>query len=583
MPPPPAATTAAAALRTFLRRCGGPPLPARRHLTGAPSTAAAGELLPVAPAASKDLQFCVVGSGPAGFYTAEKLLRQFGDAARVDVLDQLPTPFGLVRSGVAPDHPETKLVNNQFAALATNDARCRFVGNVALGRDVSLAQLRRHYHGVILAYGAESDRQLGIPGEASQHSWHWLVSRCTDLGGMHSAREFVWWYNGHPWHADLAPDLNAHESAVVLGQASPGAPSVSYQILRPTLARTQACIFGSKLCPSDISEKSQGNVALDVARILLRDPDELAATDIAAHALTALRKSTIRKVYLVGRRGPAQAACTARELRELLNLKSIHVHVSPEDLDISEADKAELKVNRSHRRVFELFQKAVRTGAQAVGPAARQVYFVFFRRPTEILGNMDNTHVNGVRLEKTTLQPGGLGKPQRAIGLGEFEDIPCGLVLRSIGYKSIPVTGLHFDHAKGIVPNRLGRVLREVPSEQQDDVGGWGTKAEHYDDGLYVVGWLKRGPTGVIATNLIDAEETVASIAEDSWAGRLPRPASDCGRLQLLNRLADSGARPVDLAGWQRIDAEEVWRGALAGKPREKIVSTADMLQIAGV
>eukprot|EP00850_Spirogloea_muscicola_P003743 SM000015S01243 [mRNA] locus=s15:717692:722281:- [translate_table: standard] len=550
MPPPPAATTAAAVLRTFLRRCGGPPLPlpARRHLTVAPSTAAAGELLPGAPAPSKELQFCVVGSGPAGFYTAEKLLRHFGDAARVDVLDQLPTPFGLVRSGVAPDHPETKLVNNQFAALATSDARCRFVGNVALGRDVSLAQLRRHYHGVILAYGAESDRRLGISGE--------------DLGGMHSAREFVWWYNGHPWHADLAPDLNAHESAVVLGQASPGFSE-------------PAC-----LCAS---EKSQGNVALDVARILLRDPDELAATDIAAHALTVLRKSTIRKVYLVGRRGPAQAACTARELRELLDLKSIHVHVSPEDLDISEADKAELKVNRSHRRVFELFQKVVRTGAQPVSPAARQVYFVFFRRPTEILGNVDNTHVNGVRLEKTTLQPGGLGKPQRAIGLGELEDIPCGLILRSIGYKSIPVPELHFDHTKGIVPNKLGRVLREVPSEQQDDVGGWGTKAEHYEDGLYVVGWLKRGPTGVIATNLIDAEETVASIAEDSWAGCLPRPASDCGRLQLLNRLAESGARPVDLAGWQRIDAEEVRRGVLAGKPREKIVSTADMLQIAGV
>ncbi|GKV11721.1 hypothetical protein SLEP1_g22946 [Rubroshorea leprosula] len=209
------------------------------------------------------LRVCIVGSGPAGFYTAEKMLKKH-QRSEVDIIDRLPTPFGLVRSGVAPDHPETKIVTNQFSRVAQNE-RCSFFGNVNLGTSVSLSELRELYHIVVLAYGAESDRVLGIPGE--------------DLKGVHSAREFVWWYNGHPDGINLDPDLQSTDTAVILGQ---------------------------------------GNVALDVARILLRPTSELATTDIASHALTALEQSSIRKVYLVGRRGPVQAACTAKELREVL-------------------------------------------------------------------------------------------------------------------------------------------------------------------------------------------------------------------------------------------------------------------------
>lgn len=212
---------------------------------------------------AKRLHVCIVGSGPAGFYTAEKMLKRH-EQANVDIIERLPTPFGLVRSGVAPDHPETKVVVNQFSRVGANE-RCSFFGNVSLAKDISLTDLRKLYHVVVLAYGAESDRELGIPGE--------------NLTGIHSAREFVWWYNGHPDCTSFPVDLQSTDTAVVLGQ---------------------------------------GNVALDVARILLRPLNELATTDIAEHALSALQKSCIRKVYLVGRRGPVQAACTAKELREIL-------------------------------------------------------------------------------------------------------------------------------------------------------------------------------------------------------------------------------------------------------------------------
>lgn len=232
----------------------------------------------------RPLRVCVVGSGPAGFYTAEKMLKAH-EGAEVDIIDRLPTPFGLVRSGVAPDHPETKIVTNQFSRVAHKE-RCSFFGNVSLGSSISLYELRQIYHVVVLAYGAESDRVLGIPGE--------------ELNGVHSAREFVWWYNGHPDFSNLTPDLKSTDTAIVLGQ---------------------------------------GNVALDVARILLRPPTELAITDIASHALAALRTSSIRKVYLVGRRGPVQAACTAKELREILAIKDLYVNIKEADLLKTSADE----------------------------------------------------------------------------------------------------------------------------------------------------------------------------------------------------------------------------------------------------
>ncbi|KAG0610595.1 hypothetical protein M758_7G077800 [Ceratodon purpureus] len=462
------------------------------------------------------LQVCIVGSGPAGFYTAEKVLKRF-ERANVDILDRLPTPFGLVRSGVAPDHPETKVVINQFSRVAVSD-RCSYFGNVKLGTDISLEELRKLYDVVVLAYGAESDRRLGVPGE--------------DLVGVHAAREFVWWYNGHPDQANLQPDLQSSDTAVILGQ---------------------------------------GNVALDCARILLRSTEELATTDIAEHALVQLRESRIRRVLLVGRRGPVQAACTAKELREIMGIKGLSVNVHTSDLVTSPADLEEMKVSRSHKRVYELFVKAAGLkSSTSHGIGDRELPFLFFKNPVEILPSSDGARVAGVKLEKTVLQ-GEKGNPQRAVGTGEFEDVSCGLVLKSIGYKSIPVPGLTFDHRQGVVPNLKGRVLSNMEGDSSIEAG------------LFVVGWLKRGPTGIIGTNLIDADETVESIVEDwTTSGLGSHSNSSPPGSQGLQALLEERCIPiVTFEDWLKIHETELELGLQKGKPQEKIVSKEDMLMIA--
>lgn len=453
------------------------------------------------------LRVCVVGSGPAGFYTAEKMLKAH-EKSEVDIIDRLPTPFGLVRSGVAPDHPETKIVINQFSRVARND-RCSFFGNVTLGSSISLSELRQIYNVVVLAYGAESDRALGIPGE--------------ELKGVHSAREFVWWYNGHPDFSNMTPDLKSTDTAIVLGQ---------------------------------------GNVALDVARILLRPHEELAKTDIASHALNALKESSIRKVYLVGRRGPVQAACTAKELREILAIKDLYVNIKESDLKITSLDEEEMKNNRIRKRVFELLSKASKSG-QSQTSGQRELNFTFFRKPEKFLESSDKSgYVAGVHFEKTTLkESGGFGN-QIAAGTGEFEDIKCGLVLKSIGYKSVPVDGLPFDHSKGVVPNIKGRVI----------------SSSNIENGLYVCGWLKRGPTGIIATNLYDAEETVASISDDIEKGEIT--STKLGRKGLLQLLENKKIKFVTFDDWEKIDFEEKRVGGLKGKPREKLTTWKDLLQV---
>ncbi|WVZ76894.1 hypothetical protein U9M48_024815 [Paspalum notatum var. saurae] len=485
--------------------------------------------------ASEPLHVCVVGSGPAGFYTAEKMLKGH-EGAQVDIIDRLPTPFGLVRSGVAPDHPETKIVVNQFSRVAAND-RCSFFGNVTLGRDISLPELRKTYHVVVLAYGAESDRSLGIPGE--------------DLKRIHSAREFVWWYNGHPDMCDLSPDFRNTESAVVLGQ---------------------------------------GNVALDVARILLRCKTELATTDISDYALDALRGSTIRKVYLVGRRGPVQAACTAKELREILGLKNVRVCIKEADLVTSPADEEEIRNSRIQRRVYELLSKAASAHKDNNYKDQKELHFVFFRRPTRFITSENGSKVGAVQLEKTALKGDEVTGKQVAVGTGKFEELKCGLVLKSIGYKSLPVQGLPFDKTRGVVPNLRGRVL-SCESETAT-----------VETGLYVVGWLKRGPTGIVATNLHCAEETVedlknspnsytvsvimvASILEDDKKGVL-RPPSNSekhGRPGLLEILEQKNVRFVPFSGWEKIDSKEKMAGQPRNKPREKITTWDGLLEAANV
>ncbi|BBN07885.1 ferredoxin/flavodoxin---NADP+ reductase [Marchantia polymorpha subsp. ruderalis] len=468
----------------------------------------------VGESGANPLQICVVGSGPAGFYTAEKLLKRFRQA-KVDIVDRLPSPFGLVRSGVAPDHPETKVVINQFTRVA-NSENCSYFGNVKLDEDITLTALRALYHVVVLAYGAESDRSLGIPGEG--------------LSGVHSAREVVWWYNGHPDCVNLPLDLKSTDTAVILGQ---------------------------------------GNVALDVARILLRPVSELATTDISEHAIAALHESNIRKVYLVGRRGPVQAACTAKELREILGIQGLEVKVQQADLATTKLDHDEMKKSRSHKRVYELFCKAAASSATSspLVSSVRQLQFVFYRSPAEILAAGSST-VTGIRLEKTTLS-GDERSGQRAVGTGEFEELECGLVLKSIGYKSLPVRDLPFDHRKGVVPNVQGRVITS-------------TESAAIEPGLYVVGWLKRGPTGIIGTNLICADETVESIVEDTQRGLIDvQSTSMMGGLGLKGLLEAQSAQFVSFKEWQIIDQKELELGQVKGKPREKIVVIQDMIKIA--
>lgn len=462
------------------------------------------------------LHVCVVGSGPAGFYTAEKMLKGH-EGVQVDIIDRLPTPFGLVRSGVAPDHPETKIVVNQFSRVAAN-ARCSFFGNVTLGSDVSLSELRKTYDVVVLAYGAESDRSFGIPGE--------------DLSGIHSAREFVWWYNGHPDMCNLAPDLKNTDSAVVLGQ---------------------------------------GNVALDVARILLRCTTELSSTDIAGYAVDALRSSTIRKVFLVGRRGPVQAACTAKELREILGLKNVKVCIKEADLVTSPADQEEMRNSRIKRRVYELLSKAATAHQEKRDDERKELHFVFFRKPTRFLPSEDGSTVGAVELEKTLLKDDGVTGKQVAVGTGEFEDLKCGLVLKSIGYKSLPIEGLPFDKYRGVVPNLRGRILSSE------------SETATVEPGMYVVGWLKRGPTGIVATNLHCAEETVASILEDEKKGMLVTLSDSKrkGRRGLLEILEQKNTRYVSFDDWEKIDAKEKMAGQLKNKPREKITTWDELLKVA--
>ncbi|GJP41941.1 hypothetical protein CLOM_g1555 [Closterium sp. NIES-68] len=517
------------------------------------------------------LQFCVVGSGPAGFYTAEKLLKRF-DAARVDIVERLPSPFGLVRTGVAPDHPETKNVINQFTRVAQNP-RCRYFGNVRVGplespspscppaAAVTLDELRRMYNAVILAYGAEGDRDLNVPGE--------------NLRGVFSAREFVWWYNGHPDYADLPVDLTSTDTAVVVGQ---------------------------------------GNVALDVARVLLRWPSELQPTDIAEHALEALARSQVRRVHVVGRRGPVQAACTAKEVREVLKLEGVQVTLKQEDFSLTPMDERELKASRSHRRVFDLLSKAAAAGYPSVPPSSsstvtttsgssssgrrgtfsnadcRELDFVFFRSPVAVLpreglatgaegAGVGEGCVGAIRLEKNILTGDFKDGPRRAVGTGETSDLPCGLVFKSIGYRSLPIAGLPFNQRSGTVPNELGRVLRGSASEPNTEA--------RYEPGLYVVGWLKRGPTGIVGTNLIDAEETVSSVAQDAAANKLLSPSpSDIthggkdGGPELAALLKQRGCPFITFEDWMKLDAEEVRRGVTKGRAREKIVSEDEVFRI---
>lgn len=456
---------------------------------------------------SQGPRVCVVGSGPAGFYTAQHLIKTRQDI-QVDIYERLPVPFGLVRFGVAPDHPEVKNVINTFTQTASQ-SRCSFYGNVNVGRDISVEELRQAYHAVILSYGAEGNRTMGVPGE--------------HLAGVYSAKDFVGWYNGLPSCGQLNPDLSC-ETAVILGQ---------------------------------------GNVALDVARILLAPVDMLKKTDITTPALDALAASRVSRVLIVGRRGPLQVACTIKELREMVNLPGTKPELVAADFDgVAEALK---DVARPRKRLTELMLKtAVEPPSQKEqerrSRAHRSWALRFFRSPLEVLSEPRGEWAAAMRLAVNRLE--GSGEKARAVLTGEEEVVPCGLIISSIGYKSLPMDpALPFDHNKAIVPNHMGRVTQAT--------------------GLYVSGWLKTGPTGVIATTMNSSFDTARSLLEDMSSGAVDLSVERLGSLNIRALLHQRGIKPVTFSDWEKIDEVETQRGEAMGKPREKLLTVEEMLEVA--
>jgi ferredoxin/flavodoxin---NADP+ reductase len=440
------------------------------------------------------LRVAVVGSGPAGFYAAGALL-DADIAVEVDMIERLPTPWGLVRLGVAPDHPKLKTVSKAFERIAAKPG-FRFFGYVEVGQDVSHADLDQIYDAVVYAVGSQTDRRLEIPGE--------------DLDGSWSATEFVAWYNGHPDFQDLSFDLNV-DRAVVIGN---------------------------------------GNVALDVARMLALTPEELAPTDTTDPAIEAIGAAPIREIVIVGRRGPAQASWTTQELKEMGELAGADVSVDPADLEGAEAGDTNTQRNLEVLREF-----AARKPEKPV-----TIRFLFFRSPVGIHGE---TKVEAVELVRNRLedQDGRLV----AVPTDEHETIPCGLVFRSIGYRGVGLPDLPFDERRGTIRNDRGRVLGE------DDLPL---------PCVYCAGWIKRGPTGIIGTNKKDATETVALLIEDVQAGRIAHKThANADALETV--LAERGIRPVLYAGWTSIDEVERTAGEKLGRPRVKLRSWDELLEAA--
>jgi ferredoxin/flavodoxin---NADP+ reductase len=456
-------------------------------------------------------RIAVIGSGPAGFYAAGHLLKDSNGAIEVDMIERLPTPWGLVRSGVAPDHPNIKAVTRVYEKTAAHP-RFRFFGNVTFGEDISHDDLVAHYHAIVYATGSPLDRPLGIPGE--------------DLLGSHAATEFVGWYNGHPDHAGLEVDLLSAERAIVIGN---------------------------------------GNVALDVARMLVLTPEELAPTDTADHALEVLAASRVKEVVIVGRRGPAQSAFTNPELLELGELGDADVCVDGSELEAALATPdpvAEESV--IHRRNVEILRGYAERTAD---PARRRVTLRFLLSPLQLIGD-DEGRVRAVEFacNKLVNVDGAL----RAQAGERRETIEAGLVFRAIGYRGVALPGVPFDDSRGVIPNEGGRIMN----------GSGGARP-----GEYVVGWVKRGPTGVIGTNKKDAQETVDAILADVAAARagetrvLAPEQPDAESVEAM--LRERQPRLITYEGWSQIDEHERSAGEPAGRPRVKLTQIEEMLRVA--
>ena len=430
------------------------------------------------------VKVAIVGSGPAGVYAAEALFRAEGADLQVDILDRLPTPFGLIRFGVAPDHQTTKKVMRAFERTALRP-EVAFFGNVEVGRDVALDELRRIYDAVVLATGAGHDRRLGIKGE--------------DKRGVYGSAAFVGWYNAHPDFRDLDPCLDTR-AAVVIGV---------------------------------------GNVAIDVARVLVKTPAEMAESDLPDYAARKIQASPIADVHVIGRRGPIEAKFTNVELREMGKLEACVPVVDPARLP---AEGGALEDDRE-RRLKECNLATLREfAARRADEKPKRVHFVFWTQPVEILGG---ERVEGLRLERTRLEGG------RAVGTGETFDVACGLVVAAVGYRSMAVAGAPFDARAAVVPSDDGRVA----------------------PGLYAVGWIKRGPTGVIATNRADGVKVAGRILAEVGDGTRP------GREALARLLAERRVRVVSYADWRRIEAAENAAAAPLA-PRRKLATVAEMLAV---
>jgi ferredoxin--NADP+ reductase len=451
------------------------------------------------------LRVAIIGSGPAGFYAAEALFAHPEIDFEVDMIDRLPTPFGLVRAGVAPDHPKIKNVIRRYEKTAGHEA-FRFLGNVTVGDAVSAEELGSIYEAVVWAYGASADRELGIPGE--------------DLPGSHAATEFVAWYNGHPDFADRRFNLDC-ERAVVIGN---------------------------------------GNVAADVARMLVLPREELEGTDTTDYAIDALASSPLTEVLVMGRRGPAQAAFTNPEVRELGELTEADIIVDPAQLELDEASRAFLESEAADATNRKNVETLTELAEREPSGKPKRVELRFLRSPVSIIGE-GRVEAIELAVNELFLDPSGA---VRARGTGMTETVECGLVLRSIGYLGTPVDGVPYDARRGVIPNARGRVLGE---------GGEPLA------GQYVVGWIKRGPSGVIGTNKKDAAETIEAMFEDAAADRLPRRAGDHRALPRL--LAERGIDYLEYDGWRAIDARETARGEPLGRPRVKLTSVDEMIATA--
>ena len=454
-------------------------------------------------AENQPLRIAIVGAGPAAFYAADHMTKQKDLPVEIDMFDRLPTPFGLVRGGVAPDHQSIKNVVRVYHKIASRTG-FRFFGNVCFGSEVTVDDLRRHYHQIFYATGAQTDRSLGIPGE--------------DLQGSHSATEFVAWYNGHPDYRQLEFDLSVSSAAVV----------------------------------------GVGNVAIDVARILCRTPEELAATDIADHALEPLRESRIREVHILGRRGPVQAAFTPPEAKELGALEGADAIVRPEEVALDPlSEEALASAGRRVRRNVEIVQ-----GFAASSPSGKpkRLCIRFLVSPVEIVGD-EAGRVSALRIVRNELRQteGGRLRPHP---VDQFETIPAGLVFRSVGYRGVPLAGVPFDEARALIPNERGRVT--------DPATGQPVRGE------YAGGWIKRGPSGVIGTNKADAVETANCMLEDARNGATLRPeapGAEAAKRMIRSRCPDY----FSYEDWTRIDELETARGQEAGRPRIKFTSAEAM------